>query len=435
MRVAAEWQRAFSWIERELGGKIVRAERQARWRPAWFLDLERDGTVVPLYFRGERREVENGAQALEHEMRVLQVLADHDVPVPRVYGLCPEPLGIVMERAPGRANLATARDASEREAVLDHYMEILARMHRIDLAAFEAVGLSVPTTPEARGLVGFDTWERNFRRGKRRPEPAIEFVIGWVRRHVPRDATRIAFVCCDSGQFLFDHGRVTAVIDLELACLGDPVADLGGLPGRDLSEPLGDLNRAVATYEACAGEPVDRGTIDFHTVRFSIMTPMAVAPIVASPPAGFDLVQYLAWYLVWTRGPLEVIAERAGIPLAPLPPLEGEDRDAVLEAPATGDFESYRSDAEDRLAIYRARRDAFGADCDAEFVEDVAQLLGGRPADVESADADLEALIRRAGPESEAELVPVLHRRVLREEAILRPVMRELAAASWQRIR
>ena len=34
-----------------------------------------------------------------------------------------------------------------------------------------------------------------------------------------------------------------------------------------------------------------------------------------------------------------------------------------------------------------------------------------------SADADLEALIRRAGPESEAELVPVLHRRVLREEA------------------
>ncbi len=48
-----EWQRAFAWVEKTTGGKLVRAERQARWRPAWFLDVEKDGQILPLYWRGD----------------------------------------------------------------------------------------------------------------------------------------------------------------------------------------------------------------------------------------------------------------------------------------------------------------------------------------------------------------------------------------------
>ena len=90
--LAPEWRRAFAWIEGELGGSIVRAERQARWRPAWLLDLERDGEILPLYFRGARTEMgEGGVRALEHELRVLRVLEAHDIPVPHVHGLCRSP--------------------------------------------------------------------------------------------------------------------------------------------------------------------------------------------------------------------------------------------------------------------------------------------------------------------------------------------------------
>ena len=56
--ISGSWRRGFDWIEAELGGTIVRAERQARWRPAWTLDLQREGEVVPLYFRGERGETD-----------------------------------------------------------------------------------------------------------------------------------------------------------------------------------------------------------------------------------------------------------------------------------------------------------------------------------------------------------------------------------------
>src|SRR5262245_25994376 len=117
----AEWQQAFAWIEREVGGAIVAAERQPRWRPAWFLDLVRRGETLPLYFRGDRGAADHGVYPLEHELRILQVLERHAIPVPHVYGFCPEPRGIVMQRSPGRANLATAESEAERRQVLDDY--------------------------------------------------------------------------------------------------------------------------------------------------------------------------------------------------------------------------------------------------------------------------------------------------------------------------
>ena len=33
-------------IERAMGGRVVHIERQLRWRPTWFADVEADGEVV-----------------------------------------------------------------------------------------------------------------------------------------------------------------------------------------------------------------------------------------------------------------------------------------------------------------------------------------------------------------------------------------------------
>src|SRR5207237_3215354 len=74
------------WIEHTTGGHVVHYERQPRWRPAWFIDVERDGEVLPLYFRGDRGALDHGVYSLEHEYRVLQVLEAHDIAVPHVYG-------------------------------------------------------------------------------------------------------------------------------------------------------------------------------------------------------------------------------------------------------------------------------------------------------------------------------------------------------------
>ena len=100
----------FAEVERLVGGRVVRRERQARWRPAWYLDVETDAGLVPIYFRGARGLGQGGVYGLEHEAAVLQVLEAHGIPVPHVDGCSEEPRGIVMQRSPGRANRATAAD-------------------------------------------------------------------------------------------------------------------------------------------------------------------------------------------------------------------------------------------------------------------------------------------------------------------------------------
>ena len=179
----AAWQRAFDWIEKELGGRIVAFERQARWRPAFFLEVERGGEKLSIYLRGERGELDHGVYPLEHESRVLQVLESEGIPVPHVYGFCPDPAGIVMDQMPGRANLATADDEQERVSVLNHYMDILADFHAIDPKRFEELGIERPGGDESLGFMDLDRWEKTWRVTKKRPEPMIEFTLGWLRRN------------------------------------------------------------------------------------------------------------------------------------------------------------------------------------------------------------------------------------------------------------
>jgi len=440
-----EWRRALGWMERELGGKTVRFERQPRWRPAAFLDLERDGETIPLYFRGDRGSSDHGVYPLEHEMHVLQVLEAHGIPVPHIYGFCPDPRGIVMQRAFGRpvAQLAS-EDAATRQAVFDDYIDILARMHRIEPAAFEAVGLKRPQRTQELALVDFDAWERVYRSKKRRPEPVIEFIIRWVRGNIPQGRHQVSLLTGDCGQFLYDNNRVTAMHDFELACLGDPAADLAGLRCRDTSEPLGNLARAIRRYAEIVGEEIDLEAVDFHTVRLGICTPMSVQAVVADPAPGTNLVQYLAWYLVYARLPLEVLAWRMGVELTPIEvPAERQTRHSpgcralvslLEDDPRSTASDRYRIDTAGRIAEYLRRADLLGSTFEEQDLDEVAMILGRRPANWLEGDAALEALVHAAGPERNAELVRYFHRRILRQEVMLKPVMRELEHASFQRI-
>jgi hypothetical protein len=428
-------------IEALVGGRVVAAESQARWRPAWFVQVERPGGErVGVYFRGDRGLGQHGVYPLEHEYEVLRVLEAHGIPVPHVYGFCDEPRGIVMEQAPGRANLATAVDEAERHAVLDHYVEILAAMHAIPLDAFAPLGLPVPETPLALGLGDLPRWEKSYRARKKAPEPLIEFVLRWLHENAPRHRSRATFLAGDSGQFLFDAGRVTRVIDLELAYLGDPLADLAGMMSRDLSEPLGDLSRGFRRYGELTGEPVDVPTLLYHATRFAIVTPLATAPLTQAPPPGLNYVQYLGWGLVYGRGALAAIAQREGLALeAPELPEPEPTRFspayahavALLEAPAK---KSYEADVSLRLAQHLANVDRLGPRLEAQDLEEVSALLGRR---VRAGDADaaLESFVLEAPAARTPAIVALLHRRTLRGEALLRPALRELDGVSIQHVR
>ncbi len=440
-----QWRPAFETVESSVGGRIVSAERQARWRPVFWCEVERpDGEILPVCFRGGRIE-QGGENTIRNEYECFRTLERNGIPVPAIYGYCEKPVGFVMQKSPGRHDLATAESSEEFEAVRDHFIEILAEIHSLPTDEFEAFGVSRLTTPRELALGDSARGIARFNERKTRPDPTVEFLIDWCERNVPEGRDECRFVTCDSGQFLFDKSRVTAMLDMELGYLGDPLADLGGLFSRDLTEKMGDLNVAVDRYEAASGQPVDRRAVLYHAIRFGLTTPLGTGLALANPHVAVEYVQYLTWYLVYSRAPLELIAYREDFELdAPELPTETVSpysvaNDSLLERFETfetkDEFQAYEADSLRRLALFVRQGDLYGADLLAKDFDDVEQLLGVRPTTWQQRDQALSDLVRDNSGERDAELVRYLVRRLTREEWLLSPAQRDLVGAKMQTLR
>ena len=75
-----------------------------------------------------------------------------------------------------------------------------------------------------------DYWSGVIETDELHPQPIVRAAIRWLYRHPPPPAQKLSAVHGDyrSGNFLHDgEGRILAVLDWEMAHLGDPLEDLG----------------------------------------------------------------------------------------------------------------------------------------------------------------------------------------------------------------
>lgn len=437
----APWPRLFGWVETVTGGRIVQWRRQARWRPAWFLTVEVDGQPKELYARCQREESMpwTGKLSLRREYEIMRVLHDNGVAVPLPLGFCEDPESILMESVEGRDRFDERDDASTRTAVITDYVTQLADAHRLDPALFEAIGLSRPSSPRDIGYMGFGLSEKWYRDVKPGPDPAIEFVVSWVHRHVPTHRRDTSWIHFDAGQFLHADNRVTALMDVEFSFIGDPLADLGAMRLRDTAQPIGDLTQAFAAYAQQSGCPIDRTVVNFHAVRFALLTAMLSAGTRADPPAAFDLAQWQAWSLMSLSICLEIIAEEGGYQLdSPSPVIYSPARtdagflsiqrivDDVLSGLDPDDHLAFRLNiVRDLLpGLHRAAQSA----CSTEEADrsDEHEVLGVRPDNWIDADSRLEAFVAEHGADREQDIARLLARRVRRQIDLIDPGMRDV---------
>ncbi|MCM3921882.1 phosphotransferase family protein [Frankia sp. AiPs1] len=419
-----------AWLEREFDGTIVSFERQERWRAAWFADLTSDGELHRYYVRGHRGGKFREMITLGQEADINRVLHHHGVPVPRVHGMIDDPPAIVMDRLPGRVNLATALDDGERDAVLDQYVDAMCRMHAIDVGEFGALGLPVPADNRAAALNMYATGERNYRRAKTAPSPMIEFMWRWLRRNVPTGRTRRALIQGDAAQFLFDGGRMTGLIDFEAAYIGDPIAEFAAMRSRDCEEPLGDIGRIARRYEAVTGERIDRDAVEFHTAGWSLMTPFQWEDSVRNPAAGDSWLEYFTWLVGCGRWALEAIAAVTRAPLSTVEP-PAQRRSSYSSAaytnlmalldewPTASAYEGFRADSARAVTRFAEHVHAFGADLEGADVEEISELLGARQPDLATAEAALEEFVLRASPDFDVPLVQYFHRWTQRQQFLI----------------
>jgi hypothetical protein len=430
-------QRLATWIEQNLSCEVLSVERQQRWRPCWYVDVRtRDGARKPLYVRGERliyapeTRREGWRENFIAEYEVNQRLEAENIPVPHVYGLCPDPLSIVTDRAPGRSDLSTTDSDNERAAVLGQYMEALAAIHAIDPAKFDGVGIPRPKARGDTALPLFDMFEKRYRAAKCRPEPDIEFMIGWVRRNQPQGRDKVSFNVCDTAQFMFDEGQLTALLDLELAYMGDSVQDLATLQLRNTSEPLGDIPRALRHYEEVTGQPIDGPVLDYHTIAFGVVTPMSMTENIARPVSTANVLQYFEWWILIGKLSMELMAAITNVTLPAHEPLTAEPLfgamstslvNAIEAIPVEPGFAEYERANTSKLGQFMARVGELGPCASRRDQADIQDFLGARFESSQAADAALEAFVLQASPEEDNRLIPLIYRRLQRQWEIFSP--------------
>lgn len=222
------------------------------------------------------------AHAVDREYRVMQALAETQVPVPRVFHLSGDesPLGpqfIVMEMVEGRIFWDPALPQMVREQrtkVYDAMNGTLAALHQIDPAA---VGLSNFGKPGNYFERQVGRWSGQYVQAATDPLPDADWLMGWLAEHMVADDGNISIVHgdfrIDNMIFTADDERVVALLDWELSTLGHPLADLAyqcmhwRLPHEGHFRGLGGLDRQEI------GLPTEEAYVMKYCARRNIALP------------------------------------------------------------------------------------------------------------------------------------------------------------------
>ena len=418
------------WIRDHTGGVVTGIRKQARWRPVWFVDTELDGAHVELMVRGDRTDAAP-LFPLEHEMRFQELLEADGIPVPHVYGWVDEPRAFVTSVVPGSPGFEQSTTA-QRDAVMDEYMGILARMHALDPEPYARAGIVRAATPAQSGVVGMEVYVAGYRTTKVRPDPFLEFCLGWIARNPVYTDGREAPVVWDSGQFHQEDGHITAILDLELGHIGDPMMDLAAFRMRDTVLGFGDMNRLYDAYAHHAGAPVDLAAIMHHHFAFTLSNQLAFHAALAAPPAASDYMTNMQWCSETNLFAIEALAEILGIETlerveAPEPrqsPVAAA-HEHLVRSLRTLDLDDEYARHQVRIAFRHARHlqrfDEIGDACTDADLDDLRAFLGRRPTTWQEGDAALEAFVLADAGAHDEELLQLFHRRYLRYKLLVGP--------------
>jgi len=177
------------------------------------------------------------AHDMSREYRVLSALAGTQVPVAPLVAACTddEVIGApfyVMEHVPGsviRTRADTSALTEPQAADLSRCLaDMLAAIHGVDVAAVGLGDLGRGAGYLRRQL---DRWQRQWKLSATREMPGYDELVERLTAALPAEG-EVALV---HGDFRLDNvlvtlapqPRITAVVDWEMATLGDPLADLG----------------------------------------------------------------------------------------------------------------------------------------------------------------------------------------------------------------
>ena len=220
----------------------------------------------------------------EEQYRLMRILHDRtDIPVPPIRWYEPDATTLggpffVMNRVGGRvppdmptyhtSGWVTEVEPSERAAMWWSALEIVARLHKLDVASLDVGFLDQPQW----GAAGLDQrlgyYEHYMNWAYQGPKPTAGKALAWLKRNQPAETRPPVLLWGDAriGNVIFDHGEPKAALDWETATFGQPEEDLAWFMYLDRHHSEGVYadhlagfpaqEETIVRYEKMLGRPV-----------------------------------------------------------------------------------------------------------------------------------------------------------------------------------
>ena len=119
--------------------------------------------------------------------------------------------------------------AAHRESMGRQKWRLLGRLAALEVETLGLGDVMAATTPATCAMEQVDYWAKVIAEDELHPNPVAEAAIRWLRRDPPPHAQKLCLVHGDyrTGNFLYSpDGEIKAILDWEMAHIGDPLEDL-----------------------------------------------------------------------------------------------------------------------------------------------------------------------------------------------------------------
>lgn len=170
-----------------------------------------------------------------------------------------------------------------RAKLRDQFMDYLVKIHAYDFRSKPLPGYEVPDAdPKQAARWSYNYWREMWEIDEGSDRPVMSLATQWLAENMP-DTVELVVTHGDyrTGNYLFeeDTGRITALLDWELARIGDFHEDLGWVlmqvfgtvdpDGTRRASDLFERDEFILEYERRSGRTVNRRTLHYYDVMAS----------------------------------------------------------------------------------------------------------------------------------------------------------------------
>jgi aminoglycoside phosphotransferase (APT) family kinase protein len=448
-----------AWIEAVTGQPVIEADRipGGATREGWFVDVATpEGGTRELFVRYSPAALpqRSAFHRLGTEAAVMKALAPHGVAVPTILGVHPQREAVLSERVAGATWFYRIKDPDEQVRVARDFVANLAQWHRLDPGnlGIDELGPVKSIRQHALDRIEGIRWRGTAPDGSM--DPLLRVSVDWLERNVPDYDGPVVLVQGDTGpgNFMYTAGKVTAVVDWELAHWGDPMDDIAWLSLRTVQDTFTYLPDRLAEYAKLSGFEIDESRVWYYRL-FAEATMTTLYPNEgpgASRPGEDDDAEVtrdigngIIYRQLHRRLWLEALGAVMGLDLES--PSLPEPRESSewhhLYPTVLGSLQTIVPRISDPLANqwtkgvarvvkYLQELDASGRDYADLERDEIAQLLGRRPANLSEGRVDL-AEAARLGRVTDEDYVQYMWHKVQRDDHLMRTASGALHDRTW----